>query len=98
MRTNQIYLMTLESTSQPIPASTHTNAFAETISYATSECALGQVLVARSVKGVCAILIGANREEVEAELAARFPAVKLAANEGLIHDDLTKVTRFVDKP
>ena len=31
----------------------------DTISYATSESALGRVLVARSVSGVCAILIPA---------------------------------------
>ena len=30
----------------------------DTISYATGESALGRVLVARSISGVCAILIG----------------------------------------
>ena len=70
----------------------------DTISYATGECALGQVLVARSVKGVCAILIGADHDELEADLAARFPKAKLVANEAVVHDDLAKVIRFVDKP
>ena len=65
----------------------------DTISYATDECALGQVLVARSVSGVCAILIGAGND-----LAARFPKAKLVANEAVVHDDLAKVIRFVDKP
>jgi AraC family transcriptional regulator, regulatory protein of adaptative response / methylated-DNA-[protein]-cysteine methyltransferase len=70
----------------------------DTISYATGESALGPVLVARSVSGVCAILIGADNDELVADLAARFPNVKLVASEAGVHDDLMKVIRFVDKP
>jgi AraC family transcriptional regulator of adaptative response/methylated-DNA-[protein]-cysteine methyltransferase len=81
-----------------VPAAPHTNVFAETISYAIGECALGKVLIARSVSGVCAILIGDNNDELEADLAGRFPKAKLAANEAVVHDDLAKVTRFVNKP
>ena len=71
---------------------------ADTISYGIGECALGQVLVARRVSGVCAILIGTKNDELVADLAARFPKAKLVANEDIIHDDLAKVIRFVDKP
>jgi AraC family transcriptional regulator of adaptative response/methylated-DNA-[protein]-cysteine methyltransferase len=70
----------------------------DTISYATSESALGRVLVARSVSGVCAILIGADDNESVTDLAARFPEAKLVVDEGVVQDDLAKVTRFVDKP
>jgi AraC family transcriptional regulator of adaptative response/methylated-DNA-[protein]-cysteine methyltransferase len=70
----------------------------DTISYATSESALGRVLVARSVSGVCAILIGADDNELVTDLAARFPEAKLVVDEGVVQDDLAKVTRFVDKP
>ena len=59
---------------------------------------LGRVLVARSVKGVCAILIGADHEELKADLAARFPRAKTIVNETIVRDDLGKVIRFVDKP
>ena len=65
---------------------------------AIGECALGQVLIARSGSGVCAILLGAGRDELESDLAARFPKARLVANEAAIHDDLAKVIRFVDKP
>lgn len=79
---------------------------ADTISYGIRECALaqvlgqvlGQVLVARSVSGVCAILIGVSNDELVADLAARFPKAKLVANQDIVHDDLAKVIRFVDKP
>jgi AraC family transcriptional regulator, regulatory protein of adaptative response / methylated-DNA-[protein]-cysteine methyltransferase len=80
------------------PAATHADATVDIISYAISECALGQVLVARSVSGVCAILIGADHNELAADLATRFPQAELVANEAVVHDDLAKVIRFVDRP
>jgi AraC family transcriptional regulator, regulatory protein of adaptative response / methylated-DNA-[protein]-cysteine methyltransferase len=70
----------------------------DTISYTTSESALGSVLVARSVSGVCAILIGADDDKLVADLAARFPEAELVANETVVRDDLVKVIRFVDDP
>src|SRR4029077_1054466 len=70
----------------------------DTISYATGESALGRVLVARSISGVCAILIGAHDNELVTDLAARFPEAKLVADEADVQADLAKVTRFVDKP
>jgi AraC family transcriptional regulator, regulatory protein of adaptative response / methylated-DNA-[protein]-cysteine methyltransferase len=91
-------LMTSKAAFRPTPAATHDNAGVDIISHATGECALGQVLVARSVSGVCAILIGARRGELEAELAARFPDAELVANEVVVHDDMAKVIRFVDRP
>src|SRR5262245_15571559 len=70
---------------------------ADIISYATSECALGHVLVARTVVGVCAILIG-TADDLEADLAARFRKAKLLTNAAMVHGDLAKVIRFVDRP
>src|SRR5262249_39106616 len=77
---------------------THVNAAVDILSHATGECALGTMLVARSADGVCAILIGASRDELEADLAARFPQAVLVANEAVVHDDLARVIRFGDKP
>jgi O-6-methylguanine DNA methyltransferase len=71
---------------------------AEILWYVIGECALGQGLVARSVAGVCAILIGDDHEELEADLAARFLQATLVANEAVVHDDLAKVIRFAEKP
>src|SRR5262249_109539 len=73
------------------------DATVDILSYATGACALGQVLVAGSLKGVCAILIGAG-QELEADLAARFPRAKLVANQESVLADLAKVNRFVGKP
>jgi AraC family transcriptional regulator, regulatory protein of adaptative response / methylated-DNA-[protein]-cysteine methyltransferase len=68
------------------------------ISYATGESALGRVLVARSIRGVCAILIGAHDKELVTDLAARFPEAKLVPDEACVQNDLAKVARFVDEP
>lgn len=80
------------------PALANANTGVDTLSYATGECALGQVLVARSSKGVCAILIGDDGKELEADLAARFPKATLVANEADVHIDMSKVIRFMDQP
>jgi AraC family transcriptional regulator, regulatory protein of adaptative response / methylated-DNA-[protein]-cysteine methyltransferase len=87
-----------KTSSQVTSAATHTKANADILSYATGECALGQVLVASSATGVCAILIGDDRDELEADLAARFPKAKLVPNKSAVHDGLARVIRFVDKP
>ena len=87
-----------ETLLQHTTVATHADVAVDILSYAIGECALGRVLVARSVDGVCAILIGAEHDEVEADLAARFPQATLIANEAVVHDDLAKVIRFVDNP
>jgi O-6-methylguanine DNA methyltransferase len=91
-------LVISKASSGPTHATAHATVPAEILSYAISDCALGRVLAARSVKGVCAILIGADHDELKADLAARFPLAKLVANETIVHDDLAKVITFVDKP
>ena len=60
--------MISETPLQRAPAATHADVAVDILSYAVAECALGRVLVARS--GVCAILIGASYNELEADLAA----------------------------
>jgi AraC family transcriptional regulator of adaptative response/methylated-DNA-[protein]-cysteine methyltransferase len=70
----------------------------DSITYATSDCALGRVLVARSDKGVCALLLGADQDELKADLAIRFPRAKLAINETALRNDLEKVVRFLEAP
>lgn len=66
--------------------------------YATADTALGKVLVARSGKGVCAILIGDSAEELGVDLFHRFPQATLAVSEAAIKDDLAKIRRYIDTP
>ena len=70
----------------------------ETISYGIGESALGEVLIARTVLGVCAILMGTENDKLVKDLAASFPEAKLVANEHAVHYDLAKLLRFLNKP
>lgn len=86
-------------TSNPQPTqATATGLAADVVSYAISRCAMGEVLVARSSKGVCAILIGDTEHELETDLATRFPKSTILANEIAVRDDLAKVVRFMEDP
>jgi O-6-methylguanine DNA methyltransferase len=70
----------------------------DNISWAISQCALGLVLVARRVSGVCAILIGDDERDLVADLARRFPKSTLSLNKPEVQGDLAKVVRFMDSP
>lgn len=45
----------------------------EHIEFETAECRLGQVLVATSARGLCAVLLGDDDEALARELEQRFP-------------------------
>jgi hypothetical protein len=68
------------------------------ISYATSKCPLGHLLVARSGKGVCAILMGDDSTYLEADLDDSFPEATLITNLSAVEDDLAKTLRFLERP
>lgn len=70
----------------------------EIILHAIGDCVLGKVLVGRSESGVCAVLLGADRDELEADLGIRFPKARIVASGADIDDDLREVIRFVDEP
>jgi AraC family transcriptional regulator, regulatory protein of adaptative response / methylated-DNA-[protein]-cysteine methyltransferase len=91
-------LMISEAALQAAPVATPADVPVDILSYAIGECALGQVLVARSAAGVCAILIGDHHDELEADLAVRFPEATLITNESVVHGDLAEVIRFVERP
>ncbi len=90
--------LTTSGTESRRAASRKAGTLAEVIFYGIGECALGQVLVARSGKGVCAILLGDNREKLRADLAKRFPAAMLVSDKAFIQEELSKVIRFVGDP
>jgi O-6-methylguanine DNA methyltransferase len=90
-------LMNSEAALRPAPA-IHLKMAVDILAYTIGDSALGKVLVARSPKGVCAILIGDDHDELEANLATRFPQAALVANDAIVHVDLAKAIRFMDKP
>jgi AraC family transcriptional regulator of adaptative response/methylated-DNA-[protein]-cysteine methyltransferase len=91
-------LMTSGAALRLLPAAEPANAAANVLFFGVGDTALGKVLLARSAKGVCAILLGDDAGELEADLASRFPEATLVANEVMVRDDLAKVVRYAEKP
>lgn len=76
---------------------TSMGAYGDVLRYSISQCYLGHVLVARSSKGVCAVLIGDTQKELEKELekdlAGRFRDSIIRCDKKDVQDDLTNVVR-----
>src|SRR5258705_7386252 len=71
---------------------------AETIQFAVSSCDVGKVLVGLSSRGVCAILLGTDVEELEIELGKIFPDDLLIRSEAAVKDETSKILRFLSSP
>lgn len=69
-----------------------------TIHFAVGECSLGSFLVARSKKGVCAILFGDEPDALVRELQDRFPKAQLIGDDEGFEDIVAKVVGLVEAP
>jgi methylated-DNA-[protein]-cysteine S-methyltransferase/AraC family transcriptional regulator of adaptative response/methylated-DNA-[protein]-cysteine methyltransferase len=83
---------------QPDPAAQFKPTTADVLVYAVADIALGKVLVARSTKGVCAILLGDSAGRLAQDLAERFPNAVLVASKAMVRDDIARVLRYLAKP
>ena len=68
------------------------------IHFAVGECSLGSILVARSRKGVCAILLGDNPEALVRDLQERFLRARLIGGDAQFEKLVAKVVGFVEAP
>jgi AraC family transcriptional regulator, regulatory protein of adaptative response / methylated-DNA-[protein]-cysteine methyltransferase len=68
------------------------------IRFAIGECSLGSILVARSAKGVCAILLGDDPDALLRDLQDRFPRASLIGGDAAFEDLIAKVVGFVEAP
>jgi len=91
-------LMTSKAALRLQPAAEPASAAADVLFFGVGDSGLGKVLLARSAKGVCAILLGDDTGELEADLASRLPEATLVANEDIVRNDLAKVARYAQKP
>jgi AraC family transcriptional regulator, regulatory protein of adaptative response / methylated-DNA-[protein]-cysteine methyltransferase len=90
--------MTSKAALRLLPAPEPASMAAHVLFFGVGDSSLGKVLLARSAKGVCAILLGDDAGELEADLASRFREATLVANEIMVRDDLAKVARYAEKP
>ena len=68
------------------------------IRFAIGECSLGSILVASSERGVCAILIGDDPDELARDLQDRFPRAHLIGGDAEFEQLVAKVVGFVEAP
>ena len=68
------------------------------ILFSTGECVLGTVLVARSERGVCAILLGDDAQALERDLRQRFPDDEVCDAYVGLEPLLSEVARFLAAP
>jgi AraC family transcriptional regulator of adaptative response/methylated-DNA-[protein]-cysteine methyltransferase len=68
------------------------------IRFAVGECSLGAILVARSERGVCAILLGDDPDELARDLQDRFPRARLIGGDTDFERVVALVVGFVEQP
>ena len=68
------------------------------IRFAVGECSLGSILVARSERGICAILLGDDPGALARDLQDRFPRAKLVGGDKGFEKLVAKVVGFVEAP
>lgn len=80
------------------PTAFRTGGVGETIRFAIGHAALGQVLVAVTPLGICAILLGDDPAELEADLRRRFARAIVEPAPADLADFVRSVVAFVDDP
>jgi AraC family transcriptional regulator of adaptative response/methylated-DNA-[protein]-cysteine methyltransferase len=68
------------------------------IKVAIGECSLGSILVAATEKGVCAILIGDDANELAHNLQDRFPRANLIGGDAAFEALVAKVAGLIEVP
>lgn len=70
----------------------------ETIRFAIGECSMGAILVAQSRRGVCAIFMGDDPEELAHKLQDRFPNARLVGDDPDFDRLVAQVVGYVEAP
>jgi AraC family transcriptional regulator of adaptative response/methylated-DNA-[protein]-cysteine methyltransferase len=68
------------------------------IQFAAGECSLGSILVAMSDRGVCAIAMGDDPNELARDLQDKFPQAELIGGDRDFEQLIAKVVGFIETP
>jgi AraC family transcriptional regulator, regulatory protein of adaptative response / methylated-DNA-[protein]-cysteine methyltransferase len=68
------------------------------IRFAIGECSLGSILVARSERGICAILLGDDPDALAREIQDKFPRATLIGGDAGFQELVAKVVGYVEAP
>ncbi|HEX8891566.1 MAG TPA: bifunctional DNA-binding transcriptional regulator/O6-methylguanine-DNA methyltransferase Ada [Pyrinomonadaceae bacterium] len=80
------------------PSKYRTGGTGTEIHFAVGECSLGLILVARSERGICAILLGDDPDELTRDLNNRFPRAKLIGGDAEFEHLVSKVVSLIESP
>lgn len=67
------------------------------IRFAVGQSVPGRVLIGRSQRGICAIFLGEEAQDLCDQLAAEFPDIELKADQVALERELGQVIGFIDK-
>jgi AraC family transcriptional regulator of adaptative response/methylated-DNA-[protein]-cysteine methyltransferase len=81
-----------------IPAAFRAGGANTTIRFAVGHCWLGEILVAATPTGVCAILLGDDPEKLVQELVDLFPAAELVGDDSCFAGWMAQIVAFVAEP
>ncbi len=79
------------------PSSLARGADGECMDFATAASQLGRVLVAATSRGLCAVLLGSTDDELESELAHRFPRARRRRASASFAETLHAVIALIDR-
>jgi AraC family transcriptional regulator of adaptative response/methylated-DNA-[protein]-cysteine methyltransferase len=68
------------------------------IRFAVGQCSLGAILVAQSQRGICAILLGDDPDELVRDLQDQFPKAELIGGDPAFERLVARVVGFVEAP
>lgn len=68
------------------------------IRFAVGQCSLGSILVARSQRGICAILLGDEPDRLARELQDQFPKAELIGGDPDFEQWVAQVVGFIETP
>ena len=80
------------------PGAARAGGAGEAIRFAIGACSLGAILVAATAKGICAILIGDDPDQLARDLQDRFPKAELRGAEADFEATVARVVGLVEAP
>jgi len=67
------------------------------VRFAVGQVTLGMLLIGRSQRGICAVLLGDDAQTLRDELAETFPNAELLLDQASLQRELDQVIAFIDK-
>ena len=68
------------------------------IRFAVGQCSLGSILVAKSARGLCSIMMGDDPQQLTRELHERFPRARLIGGDAQFEQWVAQVIGLVEEP